>query len=180
MKLSFEDMLIRNAEDADVPFYAMWWNDGEVMAYAGFPKGLNTTLQKVAEIISRDNEKSSMHLVAEIGGRPVGEMSYKISGDIAEIGIKICDKDYRDRGYGKKLLSMLIAELFKRGAQKIVLGTNYLNKRARAVYSRLGFKEVEIRRDSWLNQLGEPQTTVYCELLPQEFVSFCPDYISAE
>lgn len=172
MRLEYENLTVRSAEDADVPFYVMWWNDGEVMAHAGFPRGLNTTLQKVAEIISRDDEKVSMHLVAEIDNRPVGEMSYKIIGNIAEIGIKICDKDYRDRGYGKKLLSMLISELFKRGAEKIVLGTNYKNRRARHVYSRLGFEEVEIRRDDWIDQLGELQTTVFCELLPENFVSF--------
>ena len=44
--------------------------------------------------------------------------------------------------------------------------------RARHVYGKLGFTEVEIRRDSWLNQLGELQTTVYCELLPENFVSY--------
>lgn len=172
MRLEYENLTVRSAEDADIPFYAMWWNDGEVMAYAGFPKGLNTTLQKVGDILSQDDESKSLHLIAEIDGRRVGEMSYKLSGNIAEIGIKICDKDYRDRGYGKKLLSMLIAELFSRGSEKIVLGTNYKNRRARHVYERLGFEETEIRRDDWIDQLGELQTTVLCELSPENFVSF--------
>ena len=172
MKLAHDDLLIRNAEDIDVPRLVMWWNDGEIMAHAGFPLGLNTTLQKVAKQIEDDDENLRQHLIIEISGKPVGEMSYKITGNIAEIGIKICEKDYQDKGYGKKLLSMLISELFARGHQKIVLGTNYRNKRARHVYNELGFEEVEIRRDSFIDQLGEPQTSVYCELLPQNFVSY--------
>lgn len=172
MLIEYENLVIRNADDADVPRLVMWWNDGEVMAHAGFPLGLNTTLEKVAEQLEHDDENSAQHLIAEIGGRPVGEMSYRLTGKIAEIGIKICEREYRDRGYGKKLLSMLIGELFGRGAEKIVLGTNYTNRRARHVYGKLGFTEVEIRRDSWLNQLGELQTTVYCELLPENFVSY--------
>ena len=153
MRLEYENLTVRSVEDADVPFYVMWWNNGEVMAHSGFPLGLNTTLQKVAEQLSKDDEAVSMHL-------------------IAEIGVKICLSEYQNRGYGKKLLSMLISELFKRGAEKIVLGTNYKNRRARQVYSRIGFEETEIRRDGWIDQLGDLQTTVFCELLPENFVSF--------
>ena len=69
-------------------------------------------------------------------------------------------------------LELLIEELFSRGYEKIVLGTNYRNKRARHVYRQLGFDEAEIAYDSWVDQLGEPQTTVYCELRPEKFVNY--------
>ena len=30
MRLEYENLTIRSDEDADIPFYVMWWNDGEL------------------------------------------------------------------------------------------------------------------------------------------------------
>lgn len=43
MHLQYRDLAIRNAAPADVPLLVKWWNDGAVMAHAGFPNGLHTT-----------------------------------------------------------------------------------------------------------------------------------------
>ena len=37
MKLQFENLTIRQAEAADAKQLTAWWNDGAVMARAGFP-----------------------------------------------------------------------------------------------------------------------------------------------
>ena len=39
MYLKHNDLIIRNATEKDAVQLAMWWNDGRVMAHAGFPKG---------------------------------------------------------------------------------------------------------------------------------------------
>lgn len=49
-------LTIRNAEVYDAYQFAEWWNDGAVMAHAGFPMGLGTTPEKIAFDISTDTD----------------------------------------------------------------------------------------------------------------------------
>ena len=100
-------------------------------------------------------------------------MSYRNKGEgIAEIGIKICNADYQEKGLGRVILSMLIHELFQKGYQKIILDTNLNNKRAQHVYEKLGFTKLRVNINSWKDQLGRPQSSVDYELVPEDFVDF--------
>jgi len=47
MKLTKDKLTIRNATAADAEQLCKWWNDGNVMAHAGFPNGLNTTVEEI-------------------------------------------------------------------------------------------------------------------------------------
>lgn len=94
---------------------------------------------------------------------------YNLGNHTAEIGIKICETEYQDKGLGRVLLSMLIKELFSRGYERIVLDTNLKNTRAQHVYETLGFKKVRIRENSWKNQVGEVQSSVDYELARDDF-----------
>lgn len=49
MKIQYENLTIRQAEVADAKQLAAWWNDGAVMAHAGFPDGLGTTEEEAIE-----------------------------------------------------------------------------------------------------------------------------------
>lgn len=49
MKIQYENLTIRQAEVADAKQLAAWWNDGAVMAHAGFLKGLGTTGEEVSK-----------------------------------------------------------------------------------------------------------------------------------
>ena len=46
MHLQYDDLTIRSALPSDAPQLVCWWNDGAVMAHAGFPLGLGTTVEK--------------------------------------------------------------------------------------------------------------------------------------
>ena len=48
MHLQYHDLTIRPALPSDAPQLERWWNDGAVMAHAGFPLGLGTTEEKEA------------------------------------------------------------------------------------------------------------------------------------
>lgn len=172
MYVSDGALTIRNAEARDVGQLCRWWNDGEVMAHAGFPKGLGTTEEKIHADLSRDDD-THRRCIIELDGRPIGEMNYRVKGEgTAEIGIKICDKTARDRGLGTRLLSMFIGALFgEYGFERIVLDTNLNNLRAQHVYEKLGFRRVRVNFNSWENQLGEPQSSVDYALTREEFLS---------
>ena len=167
MQMQYKNLTIRDAVAADAAQLAAWWNDGAVMAHAGFPNGLGTTVEKVIAGLRDDR------LVLEEDGRLIGEACYRIVGEgITEIGIKICETDCQNRGLGRVILSMLISWLFAQGIEKIVLDTNLTNKRAQHVYESLGFRKLRINYDSWTDQLGNKQSAVAYELTEDSFVDF--------
>ena len=185
MRLEQGKLCIKNAEKEDCKQLVSWWNDGAVMAHAGFPNGLGTNEEKVQKQIAADSDDTRRHLVIWYDGNRIGEMSYANMGDsleetgedtienrTADIGIKICNSTFQEKGLGKIVLSMLIRELFSRGYTKIVLDTNLKNKRAQHVYERLGFQKVNIRMDAWTDQVGEKQSVVDYELTKEHFVDF--------
>ena len=169
MNLILNDIHIRNALPDDCAVLAAWWNDGAVMAHAGFPNGIDTTAEEVREQIEREDDDGRT-LIIEYDGRPIGEMNYRnVGGDTAEIGIKICESDYQGRGLGRTVLSMLVKGLFSEGYSKIILDTNLNNLRAQHVYELLGFRKLRVNIDSWEEQLGVPQSSVDYELTQEDF-----------
>ncbi len=173
MYAAHENITIRNAEKADCGQLAAWWNDGKVMAHAGFPMGLYTTAEKIAESISTDTDDTRRRLILEYENAPIGEMSFRNQGNgIVEIGIKICETTHQEKGIGRKALSLFIQSLFDMGFTKIILDTNLKNTRAQHVYELLGFQKTGVRIDSWRDQVGNLQSAVDYELTKAQFHSF--------
>nr|WP_296480143.1 GNAT family protein [uncultured Acetatifactor sp.] len=173
MFLQFKNLTIRNATVEDAELLSSWWNDGKIMAHAGFPNGTGETAREIAEKLGKDTDEDR-RLIIELDNRPIGEMGYgREREDTAEIGIKICDFAEQDKGYGKILLSMLIFSLFNdMGYKRIILDTNVNNKRAQHVYEELGFTKLRVRENSWKNQLGELQSSIDYELYQEDFANF--------
>lgn len=172
MYLEHGNVVIRNANAGDASTLCNWWNDGKIMAHAGFPHGIGTTEQAVLELLKADTD-DNRRLILEIDGVPAGEMSYRtiaVAESVAEIGIKICHFDQQEKGFGTIFLTMLIRFLFEQMAyRKIILDTNVKNTRAQHVYEKIGFRKVAVRMDSWRNQLGELQSSIDYELTQEEF-----------
>lgn len=164
-----EELSLRYAVPEDAVRLCTWWNDGKIMAHAGFPNGLNTTVSAVQEQIDRE-DKNRRRIIIEIAKQAVGEMSYRLVETTAEIGIKICDASYREHGYGTKALKLLIEYLFtNEQIDKIILDTNLNNTRAQHVYEKIGFKQVAVHMDAWKDQLGRLQSFVDYELLKNHY-----------
>lgn len=172
MLLKCGNITLRDAEASDAARLAAWWNDGAVMAHAGFPNGLGTTAEEIASSLEKDRDGERRRLIIELDGEAIGEMSYRKESAAADIGIKICDASKREKGIGKTALSLLIAELFRMGFGKIMLDTDLENLRAQHVYERLGFRRLRINSGSWRDQLGQVRSSVDYELVPEDFISF--------
>lgn len=167
MKIQYRNLTIRQADPSDAQQLTAWWNDGAVMAHAGFPNGLGTTEEEVIKGLGNGR------MVIEENDHLIGECNYRnINDGVAEIGIKICETNCQNRGIGKKILSMLIEWLFQNGYSKIVLDTNLANTRAQHVYESLGFHKVRTNIDSWKDQLGRLQSSVDYELTEKHFNSY--------
>ena len=100
MDICLHELRIRNAVPADCRRLADWWNDGAVMAHAGFPNGLGTTPEEVGAQLAAESDDRGRTLILERGGRAVGEMNYRLlGGGTAEIGIKICEAEHRKKDW---------------------------------------------------------------------------------
>ena len=88
MLLKYRNLTIRDAVVQDAEQLAQWWNDGRVMAHAGFPNGTGETAQEIAESIKTCDTSHSL-LMIEIDDIAIGEMSVRWEDDAtAAIGIK--------------------------------------------------------------------------------------------
>lgn len=172
MYLKQDNLVVRAATPEDTECLCNWWSDGAVMAHAGFPNGLKTDIDMLREKLGKQKDSLfSKTLIIEINSKLVGEMSFNIDNNIAEIGIKICDFSYQEKGFGTKVLKMLITYLFnEKSVEKIVLDTNLRNTRAQHVYEKLGFNKICVRENSWEDQLGELQSSVEYELVKERFL----------
>ena len=172
MEVKYNNLTIRNAKKEDARTLLLWWNNGKVMEHAGYPHGLETTEERIIQLFDK-KDKNYRHII-EYNNKPIGEMNYIDLGDgICDIGIKICEFSYQNKGLGKKILSLFIGELFDTyNFNKVILSTDLKNLRAQHVYERLGFKKVKIFYDSWTDQLGRSRTSVCYELFKRDFISF--------
>ncbi|MBN2794299.1 MAG: GNAT family N-acetyltransferase [Clostridia bacterium] len=171
MFIEKNDLIIRNATEEDACQLMQWWNDGKIMAHAGYPKGLNITKEKIVSDLAEDSDDTRRRLIIEYKKQSIGEMSYRNLGQgSVEIGIKICVEVLREKGLGTQILKLFIQDLFETYLyEKIVLDTNLENKRAQHVYEKLGFKKVRVNYNAFKNQMGEVQSSVDYELLKGEW-----------
>lgn len=164
LELRQDQLHIRSAKTTDAKQLADWWQDGEIMAHAGFPNGLKIDLQALENRVATQTESNEL-LIIEQADEAIGEMSYQINEQSATMGIKICDLSQQEKGYGTICIKLMIDYLFnQRFVTKIELDTNLTNQRAQHVYEALGFQKTAIKQDHWQNQLGEWQSTVFYEL----------------
>lgn len=180
MRLEFGAIVIRSAQLSDAYQLNRWWNDGKVMAHAGFPNGLNQPLDETEQQIRRNEGHLSQLCMIEIQGRPVGELSYRIlGGGEAECGWKICESNFQNQGYGPKIILHLFHFLFsdeaiaqKHPIEKIHWDTNAENKRAQHVYEdKIGAKLSLLEERAWQDQLDRWQTAIHYEMTKDDFYS---------
>ncbi len=169
MYLHQNEFTIRDALPADTPLLCRWWNDGKVMEHAGFPQGLGTSVEKITQKLLEPDNRTHL-LIIESEGLPIGEMNWRREeSDHAEIGIKICESDRQEKGFGSRLIAMLCRDLFaNRGIARITLNTMLENQRAQHVYEKLGFVKTGVRENCWRDQTGKLRTAVDYQLLPQQ------------
>lgn len=165
-------MKLRKATEDDVEAIQTWWNDGELMESVGFPNGLGITEENVRKQLNRENHVLMIALDIE-NDTLIGEFSY---GQIdpedgtARIGLKIANRDYQGKGYGKEGLKYLLGYLFEYYALDAVLVDTFVsNDRARGLYEKFGAKVERIEGDYWTNPDGKSFDVVFYRITRESF-----------
>ena len=77
MIITYHNLKIRNAEASDAAQLCSWWNNGTIMAHAGFPNGLGTNEEQVSRQLASCSDDKGRILIIEVDLSPIGEMSYQ-------------------------------------------------------------------------------------------------------
>lgn len=172
MNLEYKDLKIRKASLEDAGILLDWWNDGSVMAYAGYPDGKKTKEVIIRHYIDHDT-KHYRHII-EYKGKAIGEINYRDTNDTqASLSIMIAKEDLQNKGLGKIILSLFIDVLFKDyGFKKINIETYKSNPRSIHVAESLGFKKFREFENNRHDTRGKPLSTIEYQLVEDDFISF--------
>ena len=93
----------------------------------------------------------SYWLVAVSGDTVVGYIGAQSSFDEADVMNVAVHPDFRRQGIAEKLISTLVEELKNRGIHALMLEVRASNAPAIALYEKLGFQQVGLRKNYYRN-----------------------------
>ncbi len=116
----------------------------------------------LAEGLARER---TLLLLAEAGGRPVGQLSMDVEGfGVADLGMMVAD-GWRGRGVGSALLRAGLEWARQSGAHKVGLQVWPHNQAAIALYEKFGFQREGVLRRHYRRRNGELWDAVVMGLL---------------
>jgi RimJ/RimL family protein N-acetyltransferase len=165
MKLNHLQITIKETTKEDLINIMSLWNDGEVMHFVGFPKGLGITMGKMESwikwVISKPQRCHYSIYAKDIGY--CGETFYSVDDNGGSaLDIKLFPQA-RGKGIAKQALLFAIKQAFCEGNAKwVYVDPHPDNKDAWKLYTALGFLSVprpkylgegetylEITKDQW-------------------------------
>ena len=93
----------------------------------------------------------SLWLVAQDGDDVVGYIGSQTAVDETDVMNVAVHPDHRRRGIAESLIEMLITELKNRGSHALMLEVRSSNAPAIALYEKLGFRQVGLRKNYYRN-----------------------------
>lgn len=93
----------------------------------------------------------SLWLVAEENGQVCGYVGSQTVLDESDMMNVAVDPGFRRQGIAQALIETLIAELAKMGSRCLRLEVRVSNENARALYERMGFQQLGLRKNYYHN-----------------------------
>ena len=93
----------------------------------------------------------SLWLVAEENGQVYGYVGSQTVLDESDMMNVAVDPGFRRQGVARTLIETLIAELSKMGSRCLRLEVRVSNENARALYARMGFQQLGLRKNYYHN-----------------------------
>jgi len=98
------------------------------------------------QILHTLEAKNSIVLVAYAAEEIVGFIAASKAEDIVDVFIVVVAEPHKEKGVGRRLLEYLIAWAQAKKMQAIILETRRSNQAALALYERVGFDQVGVRK----------------------------------
>lgn len=164
----------KGASDDEIQKFTEWMNDFEVTDYIGRSGNLITLIgeKDYLENIAKDSKNRNFDIITLNDNKLIGTVSLENINFIersAILGIFIGDKDFRNNGYGKEAIKLLLEYGFKYlNLHSIRLDLLAVNERAHKCYLRCGFRDTGCSREEiFLN--GKYYDKLHMDILENEF-----------
>lgn len=164
----------KGASDDEIQKFTEWMNDFEVTDYIGRSGNLITLIgeKDYLENIAKDSKNRNFDIITLNNNKLIGTVSLENINFIersAILGIFIGDKDFRNNGYGKEAIKLLLEYGFKYlNLHSIRLDLLAVNERAHKCYLRCGFRDTGCSREEiFLN--GKYYDKLHMDILESEF-----------
>lgn len=149
MKLSNDDVFLREFEERDIPHKVEWINDPENHQYLHYEIPLR--IDKTTEWFLNKNNSTRLDLTIVYDGRPVGViglLGIDMKNRKAEYYITVGDKKYKRKGIGVKASKALLRYAFDElKLHKVFLMVDSENQVAVNLYEKIGFMLEGIFKD---------------------------------
>jgi RimJ/RimL family protein N-acetyltransferase len=154
-----ERISIRPLEPGDEEYLYRWWNDGSVMAPAGWFYGKLQGKEAIRDLVAGQKsdgetlERERRFIVCKRGSmEPIGEAGYSnwdARNQKAGLDLRIYEGDEQEKAYGLDALYHFVDFLFRYlNLNKLELTTLSDDKSAVDMYHRMGFQDIGISRQA--------------------------------
>ncbi len=154
MELRGERVIIRTTTRDDLPALMELWNDGRVMRWVGFPKGLGCDADKIGRWLEKLESDPNRHhfsvYAPDIGF--CGEVYYAMDEAHRRAGLDIKFRpEAQGRGLATDALKALIRHVFETESDADIVWTepSNANNAARKLYARCGLEPQPRPADLW-------------------------------
>lgn len=152
---------LRAVSDADAQFLAFIMNDDSILDILN---ELPTQLEDWADAIKEwSKDRDEENFIIANGEIPIGWIGInglESTDKIAYIKLVAILPDYHSKGIGHYVISQIIEMLKRRNYFKVVLYTDQENRKARACYSKCGFKVAE----TFMGKMANGKTVTRCKM----------------
>lgn len=149
------------------------------MKHVGFPNGIKNDKENLRKSIKNeiedknDERETRRFIVLEKDSKiRIGVLDYNsldMKNKSCSFDIEIGEIECQGKGYGEDALRTFFKYLFEHyNLHRIELDTLLENVRAQNLYKKLGFKEIGIRRDVWIDQTGKYRNSIMMDMLKGE------------
>ncbi|MFX1507908.1 MAG: GNAT family N-acetyltransferase [Promethearchaeota archaeon] len=170
------NVILRGLELKDVNELSLYWNDIQFMNFSGriTPMSQEEGKEWIRNTWNerKQGEKYHFAIITKKEGKHIGNIRLKILNEVsrrADIGLGIFNPKYRNKGLGTEALELIIDFGFKTlNLLSLELRVFSNNHRAIAVYKKLGFREIGLRRKADFIE-GEFLDDLMMDLLVEEW-----------
>lgn len=165
----------KSVSDETIKKYTEWMNDFNVTDYTGKSSDITTFASEKdwLENVAKGNDKKRCFDIVTLDNDivigTVGLENINFISRSAELGIFIGDEKYRNNGFGKEAINLILEYGFKYlNLHSIYLSLLAINERAHKCYLKCGFKDIGYKREAiFLN--GKYYDRLYMDILENEF-----------
>lgn len=152
MQIIAEDIKLKTLQLTQInQRYLNWFQDPNIKKYINYkPKNLADLKKNVNKIIKEKNSFffGIFHKSKHIGNLRIHNIDYENFS--ASLGILIGEKNIRNKGYGKKTISLIKKWLLEKKIYFIELGVHKSNKPAIKLYKSCKFKIIKTNKDFYI------------------------------